>query len=234
MYEAARADPNDEGSVRRLAATAAAYGFDGLVVRNANEGRLSSAIGPAADAAGVDVVDGAAVTASDPHGASGAVGNVRTEHSIVIVRGGSPSMNRFAVENEKVDVLSKPMAGEGDFNHVLAKSAAENGVRVEFDLGPALRTTGGRRVRALQGLRKLRELVDYYEAPHVVSATPADRLELRAPRDVCALGEQLGLPASWIEEGLVEWGRLAARNRRIGSDSFIEPGVERGPYEEDG
>ena len=233
MYEAVYANPDEEGSIRRLVETASAYGFDGVVVRNATEGALVDELLATREAASIDVVDAGEITASEPQRASGSVGNVRHSRTTVIVRGGSPVLNRFAVENEKVDVLSRPMAGEGDVNHVLAKAAVANGVCIEFDLGPVLRESGGRRVRVLQSLGKLFEIADYYDAPYVVSATPADRFELRAPRELAAVGEQIGLSREWIEEGLAEWGRLAARNRRIQSDSFIEPGVERGRYDED-
>ena len=233
MYEAVYANPGEGDSLFRLVETADAYGYDGLVVRNATEGSLAEELSAASEAATIDVVDAGEITVSDPQRASGAVGNVRYSRTTVIVRGGSPALNRFAVENEKVDVLSRPMVADGDVNHVLAKAAVDNGVRIEFDLGPVLRESGGRRVRVLQSLRKLFEIVDYYDAPYVVSATPADRFELRAPRELAAVGEQIGLSREWIEEGLAEWGRLAARNRRIQSDSFIEPGVERGRYDED-
>ncbi|MFC6737455.1 ribonuclease P, partial [Halolamina salina] len=54
----------------------------------------------------------------------------------------------------------------------------------------------------------------------------------RAPRELAAVGEQIGFGAEAVRDGLAEWGRLAARNRERLSDSFISPGVQRGRYEE--
>ena len=230
MYEAVYARPAGESTAARFAATAARYGFDGVAVRAADADYDPKRI---REAYGVDVVDGAEVVADDPQGASGAVGNHRPDCTLLSVRGGTDALNRFAVEQERVDVLTRPLSGDGDFNHVLARKAAENGVRVEFDLGPALRTSGGRRVQALQGMRKLRELVEQYDAPFVVSATPDSHLRLRAPRELVAVGERLGFDDGRIRAGLAEWGRIAERNRRRRSESFIGPGVERGRYEED-
>lgn len=228
MYDAVTVDTDASQGLSRLVDTAATYGFDGVVVRNAPDvsASLDSLAGDE-----FDVVEGATVRTNDPQQASGAVGNVRSSATLVLVEGGSPGINRFAVENEKVDVLTRPMADDGDVNHVMAKAAADNGVRIEFDLGPVLRTTGGRRVRAIQALGKLHEIVDHYDAPYVVSTGAGSHLELRAPRELAALGELLDLPESWLRDGLAEWGRLAARNRRVRSESFIEPGVERGRYE---
>ncbi|MFB6154492.1 MAG: RNase P subunit p30 family protein [Haloferacaceae archaeon] len=224
MYEAVYAHPDGDSTAARFALTAAEYGFEGVVVRardaRPDYERLEGAYGR-------DVVDAVEVVADDPTSASGAVGNFRPKHTLVLVRGGTDGLNRFAVEQSRVDVLTRPMAGEGDFNHVLARAAADNDVRVEFDFGPVLRSEGGTRVRALQRLRKLRELVFKYDAPYVVSATPRSHLQLRAPRELRALGEAVGFDADDVTEGLAEWGRLAARNRRRQSESFVSPGVER-------
>jgi len=227
MYEAVHAYPDGSATAARFAATAARTGYDGVVIRAREATPDYAAVREASD---VDVVDAVEVVAPDPERASGAVGGLRPDHTLVCVRGGTDRLNRFAVENERVDVLTRPMAGEGDVNHVLANRAADNGVRIEFDLGPVLRTSGGERVRALRNLRKLRELVADADAPFVVSATPASHLELRAPRELLALGDVVGFDPETVRTGLREWGELAERNRHRGSESFVEPGVERGRH----
>lgn len=238
-YEAVHVYPGDdaEGSpvgaagtatAARYAKTAAEYGFEGIVVRT-REAEYDAA--ELAERYGIDVVCGVEIDAPDPQAASGAVGNHRSECTVLSVRGGTPALNRFAAEQDRVDVLSRPFAGDGDVNHVIVQAAVEHGVRIEFDLGPVLRTDGGTRVRHLRKLRKLRELVDYYDAPYVVSANPGSQLQLRAPRELAALGGTIGFEEGAIEQGLAEWGRIAARNRERRSGAFISPGVERGRYE---
>lgn len=230
MYEAVDAYPDGESTAARFAETAARYGYEGIVVR-AREATPDYAT--VRENVAVDVVDGVEVVADTPDRASGGIGNYRPKTTLLLLRGGTNALNRFAVEQERVDVLTRPMADDGDFNHVLARAARENGVRVEFDLGPVLRLDGGHRVQAIRNLRKLRELVEQYDAPYVVSATPRSHLQLRAPRELVAVGETVGFSGEQIREGLAEWGRLAERNRRLTSESFIAPGVERGTYEED-
>jgi ribonuclease P/MRP protein subunit RPP1 len=258
MYEAVHAYPDGEATVARHAATAARHGYEGIVVRSrdaldpaAGDGSAAvddggDSVGTARDESpvrdpdalageyGIDVVDAVEVDADDPTSASGAVGNYRSDRTVVCVVGGDDALNRFAVEQPRVDVLARPMANGGDFNHVLAKAARDNGVRVEFDFGPALRATGGKRVRALADLRKLREIVAHYDAPYVVSGNPRSHLELRAPRELVAVGEAVGFDADAVREGLRAWGDLVERNRERRSEGFIEPGVRRGRYEEDG
>jgi ribonuclease P/MRP protein subunit RPP1 len=227
MYEAVHAVPDGDATVARFALTAREYGFDGIVVRN--HGDAPAAYDPEAirEAYGVDVVTGVEVRAEDPSRAAGFVGNHREETTVVVVHGGTRAINRFAVEQPAVDVLAHPMAGDGEFNHVLAREAADNGVRVEISLRRVLRADGGERVQALRDLRKLREILTHYDTPTVVSADPRSHLALRAPRELVALGEVIGFDAGDVEDGLREWGRLAERNRERHSEAFVEPGVRR-------
>lgn len=235
MYEAVYAHPDEDAEARRRAtaarqvATAAEYGFDGVVVRSRTAEYDAESL---REAHGVDVARGVEVVADSPETASGAVGNHRTECEALLVRGGSDELNRFAVDQERVDVLARPFRGDGDLNHVVIKAARNNDVHIEVNLGPVLRTDGGTRVQHLGNLRKLRELLDHYDAPFVVSAAPTSHLELRAPRELVAIGEELGFDTDDIRAGLTAWGEIVETNRHRLSGSFISPGVERGRHEE--
>lgn len=228
MYETAYPYPDGDATAARHAQTAARYGYDGLVVRTDIDESLTAI----RDQYGIDIVDGVEIDVDRPEEAGRIVGDVRQESELVSVLGGSDRLNRFAVEQDRVDVLSRPMDG-GDFNHVLAKKAAVHGTRVEFDFGPLLRSSGGRRVRALGSLRKLRELVTNSETPYVVTASSRSHFHLRAPREIVAVGKQAGFEAEWLRDGLAEWGEIAAQNRRRLSGDFIAPGTKRGRHEED-
>ena len=242
MYEAVYAHPDGESTAARFAETADRYGYDGVIVRAVEADPDYERVRPSLP---TDLADAVEVVAPDPQHASGAVGNARTQRTVVCVRGGTDSLNRFAVEQPRVDVLTRPFVGggrgghdgrggdgDGDVNHVLAKAAAANGVRIEVNLGPALRGRGGSRVRHLAKLRRLQRILDHYDTPYVVSATAESHLHLRAPRELAAVGDEIGLGAEWIRHGLEAWGDLVARNRNRLSESFIAPGVERGRYEE--
>ncbi|MDS0222952.1 RNase P subunit p30 family protein [Haloarcula sp. S1AR25-5A] len=225
MYEAVYAHPDGDSTVARHALTAADSGYDGIVVRNHGDEPADYDADAISDAYDIDVAVGVEVRADDPSRASGFVGNYRSDRTVVVVHGGDRRINRFAVEQPTVDVLAHPMREDGDFNHVLANAAADNGVRVEFDFGPVLRESGGSRVRAIKELRKLRELVEDADAPFVVSASPSNHLQIRAAREIVAVGETIGFDADTVREGLAEWGRVVERNRERQSDAVIEPGV---------
>ncbi len=231
MYEGVHAAPDGDATVARQALTAAEAGFDGVVVRCHGDADHSADLAAVRDTYDVDVVDGVEVRAEDRGRLSGLVGSYRSARTVVVVHGGDPDVNRFAVEQPAVDVLAHPMAGDGDVNHVLASAAAANGVRLEFDLSPVLRREGADRAAAIRDLRKLRDLVADADAPHVAGADPRSHLQLRAPRELAAVGETVGIGADLVRSGLAEWGELAARNRERHSDAFIEPGVRRGEHE---
>ncbi len=226
-YEAVHARPDGQSTPARMALTASEHGFEGVVIRNHGDSPASYDPAHLREAYDIDVVTAVEIRAESPAQASGFVGAHRADQTLVCVHGGTPKLNRFAVEQAAVDVLAHPMTGDGDFNHVLAKCARDNGVRVELSFRDVLRASGGKRVRALSGLRKLWELIDTYDVPYVVSADPTSHLAIRAPRELAAVGEQIGLSTDIVETGLAEWGRLTARNRNRRSDAFIEPGVWR-------
>lgn len=230
MYEGIHAYPDGEATVARVAKTADEYGYDGVVVRNHGDAQADYDAEAIWEAYETDVVSGIEIRTDDAGQASGLIGNYRSKRDVICVHGGE--LNRFAVEQPKVDVLAHPMR-DGDINHVLAKAAAENGVHFEFDFGPVLRNDGGSRVQAIQGLRKLRELVAQYDAPYVVSANPGSHLALRGPRELAAVGETVGFDRDAIERGLEAWKDIAERNRERRSETFIEPGVRIEEYEED-
>jgi ribonuclease P/MRP protein subunit RPP1 len=230
VYAAVTPRPDGESTVARHALTAAEQGYDGVVAVSSPGARTDYDAASVGERYGVDVVEGVEVRADDRTAARNAVDALREEVVVLCLRGGD--LNRFAVEEPRVDVLTRPMR-DGDVNHVLARAAADNGVRLEFAFDRVLRADGGRRVEALRGLRKLREMVEQYDAPFVVGTGARSHLHLRAPRELLALGELVGFSREQVEAGLREWGRLAERNREVRSDSFIEPGVRRGRYEED-
>lgn len=226
-YEAVSAHPQGEATVARLALTACEYGYDGIVVRNHGDERPEYDAEAIEAAYEVRVVDGVEIRTDDPSRASGYLGNHRPTTSIVAVHGGTEAMNHFAVGHPAVDVLAHPLAGEASPDQVLVRTAAENGVRLEVSLAPLLGEGGGSRVRAIEDLRRLWTLIEQYDAPYVVTSGARSQLGLRAPRELAALGDVIGLSAEAVEAGLAEWGHLSARNDARRDEAHVEPGVWR-------
>ncbi len=231
-YETAVAHPDGRSTVGRLAATAARQGYGGLVVTNADR----EGVTVEGDHA-IDVVSGVVVNAADAETAAGTLGSVRsgsdTRYTVVCVRGRTAETTRFAVGQDRVDALLLPADRDVDFDHVRAATAEDHGVRVALDLGGVLRETGRDRVAALERLRRRREILDDADATPLVTARARSHLDLRSPRDLAAVGEAVGLGSDAVRAGLAGWGAVVAHVRRVTAPEFVEPGVRRGPYEDD-
>ncbi len=225
MYEGVRVAAEGRTTVSRFARTVARMGFDGMVVRNGQADPARYDAESLAAGYDIDVVEGFEIDTTDKAVASGTIGNRRSEVDVLVLRGRTPELNRYGAENARIDVLGDPMGGEGDLNHVIVETAAENRVALEVNLGHVLRLTGGARVQALRDLRKLRELIEAYDAPFVVSAAPKTHLQVRTPRELLALGAEIGFDAEALRMGLERWGTIAARNRRRRDPDFVAPGV---------
>lgn len=232
MYEAVHVAPDGDSAIEDAAVTAATWGFDGIVIRNHGDATATYHGESIQAVADIDIVDGIELRADDPSRLTGYLGNHRAQTTIIVVHGGREAVNRFAVNQPRVDVLAHPTHGDAAVDEVLVRTAASNNVRLEFNFARVLRATGGSRVRAIAQLRKLRELVDDADAPFVVTADPFSHLHLRAPRELMAVGEVLEFSREEIETGLVEWHRIATTNRERLADDYVEPGVRRGEYSE--
>lgn len=228
MYETVHAIPDGDATVARFAITATDHGYDGLVVRNHADSVPDFDTDAISSAYDLEVVSGIEVRGLNPEQVSGHLGTVRDEYVIVAVHGGTTALNRFAVGQPRVDVLAHPLTGDGEFDHVMARTAVENDVHVEVNLSRILRNEGGQRVQAIRDLHLLQRLIKQYGTDHVVTADPNSHLQLRAPRELVAVGDAIGLEPDFVEKGLHEWTRIAERNRERHSESFVEPGVHRG------
>lgn len=224
MYEAVIPRQCGSTTLARYAATAAKQGYSGVISRTgiAENGPDPAIIEERYD---IDIADAIEVRTDDPSVLAGTVGAERAQRSVILVRGGSQRINRQAVENPRVDVLTTPFRAAGDVNHVIAEAAARNGVRIEVNLSPILTERGGTRVNTVANLRKLREVTEHANTPIVISARPTSHFQLRAPRELAAVGSRIGFDRKQMLEGLREWELIVKQNRKRLSEHMVERGV---------
>lgn len=232
MYEAVCPFPAGDSTVARHAATAAEYGFDGIVALTPVDQEAAFDAAAIRAAYGVDVVEGTEIRTTDPSRASGLLGAHRRDSTVLVVHGGSAAMNRFAVRQDRVDVLDIPPTAEATFEYTMAGKAVDHDVHIAIDLTGVLRSSGGTRVKAIDRLRRLWRIIADRDVPYVVTGSPASHLELRAPRDLAAVGMQCGIDRESLEDGLRAWERIAECNRKRRAGRVPSPGVEI--VEEDG
>ncbi len=156
----------------------------------------------------------------------GLIGKHRKNADVLIVRGGDETINRLALENPNVDVLSYPLTSrDGGLNHVLAKEASLNNVAVAFDLGPLVKGRGGKRVRTLSHYRANLMLLRKYNVPMILTCNASSYFDLRAPRELIALSSMFGMEKEEAIRALSDTPLAIIRNN-IENDRYICEGVE--------
>lgn len=218
MYEAVHVVEDGDTTPSRFASTAARYGYDGIVIRGELSADGAKAISDRYD---IDVVRGTTIRALDRDETGREIARARSMTEILSVLTEDIDMHRFVAEQVRVDVL----VPDTRIPHTTAKVARDHGIAIELDLGDVLRTTGDRRIAAIRELRRLIRIVDHYDVPYVCTANATSHLELRAPRELRALGSAIGEDETVIDRGLDRWGTIAEGSRRNQDDRFIEPGV---------
>lgn len=118
---------------------------------------------------------------------------LREKCDIIIVGGGFEEINRAALEDGKVDILSHSTSRGSPLNHILAKAAADNGVALDFDPDTIIMQRGGNRIKILTSLRKNVQLARKYDVPMIITSNAKSHYDLRGPREMMALGMIMGM-----------------------------------------
>jgi ribonuclease P/MRP protein subunit RPP1 len=163
----------------------------------------------------IELVRGAEIEVRNSSKLHGLVGKFRKKVDVLVVHGGSESINRSAVENPNVDVLTNLLTDrDNGFNHVLAKAAHDNEVAIAFNLDAIIKQRGGRRVHALGHFRKNLQLARKYNVPAILTSNAMCCYDMRAPREMIALAGLFGMEKdeanaalSTIPEGIIKGNR---------------------------
>lgn len=218
---------DDSVTPSRMAATAAAIGYRGIILRDWLATDAPADHDAIVSRFDIPVYRGATITVDEKGAAGSQIGTAREQVDVVFARPETGTMRAFFAGQDRLDVLSIPATSAGDVEYATVKRARDNGIAVEFNLGALVRRSGGDRVKVITGLDRLARLVTAIKCPYVVSVAPSTHLELRGPRDVIGLGGVLGWDDVHVEDGLASWAAIVKRTQRVRDDRFIEPGVER-------
>lgn len=215
--------PDGKNAPPEMAALAKHFGYAGIAITNhSNTESKPSEF----EANGFEVFRGVEIVSKNASKLHGLIGKYRNSVDVLIVHGGDENINRAAVENKNVDILAHPMTPkDSGLNHVLAKSACENNVAIEFNLDAIFKGRGGRRVHALSHFRKNVEIARKFDVPMIITSNAASRFDLRAPREMMALAGLFGMDKNEAIAAIstVPAGIIARNRPRSG---FIREGVE--------
>ncbi|MBT3417054.1 hypothetical protein HON86_00475 [Candidatus Woesearchaeota archaeon] len=107
----------------------------------------------------------------------------------IIIQGGELDINRFAVENKKIDILLSPeknsrkdlmFSRRSGLNQVLCKLAAKNDVAIGFDFSYLLNSSGKQRARILGRMKQNVKFCKKYGVKMIFSSFARTKYELRS------------------------------------------------------
>jgi ribonuclease P/MRP protein subunit RPP1 len=217
--------PDGENTVEELSSLSRHLGYSGIALANHSDKPLQSK--QVQDlTSGFEVFKGIELVEENPSKLHGLIGKFRKSVDVLIVHGGSETVNRAALENPRVDILNHPAFDRSSgLNQVLAKAAAENGVSIGLTLRPILHSKGSRRIRLLSDLRANLDLARKYDVSLVLSSDSMSCFDLRAPMETLALAEICGLEEDEALEAMSTVPeKILAKNRP--EPGFIREGVD--------
>ena len=155
--------------------------------------------------------------------------NRRRELDLLLVRGGTNFMNRIAVENRGVDILTHPDYERKDcgINHVLARLAKENEVAIEINFREVLNSEGLVRKNVLANHMEIIRLYKKFKFPLIVSSGALSHWQIKDPKVLISYLVTLGLEMKEAKEALsVTPRKIIERAKEWKSDKWIMPGVK--------
>jgi ribonuclease P/MRP protein subunit RPP1 len=153
----------------------------------------------------------------------------RKEFDLLLVRGGTNFMNRIAVENRGVDILTHPDYERKDcgINHVLARLAKENEVAIEINFREVLNSEGLIRKNVLANHMEIIKLYKKFKFPLIVSSGALSHWQIKDPKVLISYLVTLGLEMKEAKEALSATPRkIIERAKEWRSDKWIMPGVK--------
>lgn len=217
--------PDGDNTAPELAALARHFGYSGITLANHSD-KLPQSWPVVNFPEGFEIFKGIELVEENPSKLHGLIGKLRKSVDILIVHGGSETVNRAALENPGVDILNHPAFDKSSgLNQVLAKVAAENEVAIGLTLRPLLNSRGSRRIRMLSDLRANLDLARKYEVPLVLSSDAMSCFDLRSPMEAIALAETCGLEE---DEAIDAMSTVPEEilSRKRPSTGYIREGVE--------
>ncbi len=117
---------------------------------------------------------------------------------LIAVHGGEEKINMAAVKDHRVDVLTHPCGEKWEGKELkhqipMLKYAARNGIAIEFDLNPIVKSRRSERVRILRRLHENLKLIRKYHVMPLLTTKTRSIYDLRAPREMIALASLCGM-----------------------------------------
>lgn len=155
--------------------------------------------------------------------------NIRRKFDVLLVRGGDLKLNRVACETAEVDILTHPEYERFDsgLNHVLVKEAVKNNVAIEMNFREILITSKNSRSRVLSNIANNIKLAKKYHAPIILCSGAISHFELRSPKCLMSMADQLGLELKDAKESVTKIPEnIIKQSKERKNEKWVSPGVK--------
>ncbi len=171
------------------------YSGIGIIEPYANLDRFKKIKSLAAEVKGLKVIPGLEIEARGVRELRRGISKAKRYTNLVVVYGGEYKINRAAVENPRVSILSHPEYKRSDsgVDHIIARFAAEKNVAIEINFHEILETFRKIRAFVLSHMITNVELAKKFGAPVIITSGARSKWEMRDPRELAAVGQILGM-----------------------------------------
>lgn len=220
-----------ESSPEEILDFAKKLGLNGVGIVRYYNGREPQKIEAKTGSENIDVVNAVMLKPKSPGELNTLAEKARKKAEVLMVHGGDYDINRAACENPLIDVLCHPELGRKDsgLDHICAKAAAENKVAMEINFREILESYKKQRVHVIAAMKKNAMLCENYNASVVATSGAVTKWNMRAPRDLAAVANILGLKlgkaiesVSTVPETIVKQNREKLAGRRWEGVTIVE------------
>ncbi len=221
-------------SAEEFAKMAEKLGWDGFALADRFESmdklrEFKSAVADAQKNTKVEIFPAVEIQVGDPMELKRALEKVRELALVVIVLGGNYKVNRAACEDGRVDILAHPAFGRLDsgLDEACLQKAFENNVVVELNFREILNSFRRQRSQILQNAALNMKLCEALKVKTILCSGAANTWEMRDPRQLISMAENLGLELSKGFVAATETPqKIIEKNKAVFSGTRIGEGVE--------
>lgn len=229
MYEIIKADVSEKDKIKKMIDLAKNYSYRGLVLSSTNPERFKEYKNFIRNLESkLDLATSIIIKEKSVSKLKSKISNFRSKVDFLIVEGSNEEINRFAVQDKRIDLLYNYSKIQNiGLNHVLAKKSKQNSVAIGFNLKNLLKRKGYVRARIMNNQIKNQEIVKKYDSPFVLSCFPDNKFLFKRKRELTKIVKLLDFEKIDLEKSndLIE--DKIDFNRKFDKKSFIEPGVEK-------